>query len=196
VLIRIEDLKRSIEVLNSLGFDLQYKLSKIRRFTDKEIKFLHKEDGSLLELHTRLFNNPHLLPIDKLDFSEAEYININDNALPVLPEAINFLYLLMHALAHNFSRFIWLWDVYFFKIQMNTKHWQEAELLSKSLGLNQWFNQAEKMNGDNLLRWQTQEHYQGIKRAQYLLTLSSQFKYRFHEILLILLSPYRRWRKK
>lgn len=75
----------------------------------KDIELVHHDLKQVVELHWRLFDNPHLMP---LSFPLATQMVMLPShvACAVLPDRLNVLYLANHGAQHGWSRLKWLID--------------------------------------------------------------------------------------
>jgi hypothetical protein len=77
----------------------------------KDLGFVHKTTGLRIELHWRLFLNPHALTEDSI-MAESRYVPLTDAAgLHTLGDEDQFAYLCMHGALHWWNRLKWLADV-------------------------------------------------------------------------------------
>ena len=77
----------------------------------KDLGFVHKTTGLRIELHWRLFLNPHALTEDSI-MAASRYVPLTDAAgLHTLGEEDQFAYLCMHGALHWWNRLKWLADV-------------------------------------------------------------------------------------
>ncbi|HEX4408159.1 MAG TPA: nucleotidyltransferase family protein [Xanthobacteraceae bacterium] len=77
----------------------------------KDLEYVNKSAGVLLELHHRLSDNPHLLSCDFATlFSARTHVQINANRTATLPPDLLPLYLCVHGASHGWVRLIWLVD--------------------------------------------------------------------------------------
>jgi hypothetical protein len=76
----------------------------------KDLVYRHRTHGHIVELHWRLFDNPHLLPL-KSNGTPALVPYREGVSIPTLPTDIGLLYLCLHGVQHAWSRLKWLADV-------------------------------------------------------------------------------------
>jgi len=110
----VGDLLRTMDYVRACpGFDLSPRQSKAyrRHFTD--FAFVHRRHGLSLELHWRLFRNPHLLPLEARRLI-AEGAPLRIAGLEVLNMAARdlLIYLCAHGAKHGWFRLFWLLDVH------------------------------------------------------------------------------------
>lgn len=108
------DVPRALALLGTLGFAPAAEASEpdfprmIRR--RKDIELFAKDRRQVVELHWRLFDNPHLLPASApLPFAWVS-LPFGIDCL-TLPQRLNLLYLAGHGAHHGWSRLKWLADI-------------------------------------------------------------------------------------
>jgi Uncharacterised nucleotidyltransferase len=69
------------------------------------------KDGLELELHSRLFANARLMPVNPHWLSRPRLLDVQGDAVPALPLDAQWLYVLVHGADHLWSRMKWLADV-------------------------------------------------------------------------------------
>lgn len=78
----------------------------------KEISYVHAVDGTVVELHQRLTENPHLLPCDFGDLWRGrDLVDIDGVPVPTLPTDLLAVYLATHGACHCWERLRWLVDL-------------------------------------------------------------------------------------
>lgn len=75
----------------------------------KDIELLNDSRRQIVELHWRLFDNPHLLPLDSAFVTVPVKLPTGQECA-VLPLRFNLLYLANHGAQHGWSRLKWLID--------------------------------------------------------------------------------------
>ena len=75
----------------------------------KDLGFVHQATGLRIELHWRLFLNPHAMP--KTSMTASRVVPLAGAALRTLGEEDLFAYLCMHGALHWWNRLKWLADV-------------------------------------------------------------------------------------
>jgi len=75
----------------------------------KDMVYRSREADAIVEVHWRLFDNPHLLP--KLDVGPMPRLAYGGGQLQVLPTSLNVIYLCLHGMQHAWSRMKWLADL-------------------------------------------------------------------------------------
>ena len=75
----------------------------------KDLGFVHQASGLRIELHWRLFLNPHAMP--KTSMTASRVVPLAGAALRTLGEEDLFAYLCMHGALHWWNRLKWLADV-------------------------------------------------------------------------------------
>jgi hypothetical protein len=68
-------------------------------------------DDVLVELHWRLFDNPHLMPTRPTWLTEPAHVEVHGQTTPTLPPADHLAYVLVHGTHHHWSLMKWLADV-------------------------------------------------------------------------------------
>lgn len=86
----------------------------IKRFRQqrKDCTYNNRQNGTVVELHWRLNNNPFFLPLEALHpLSAAKTVDLAGHALPVFQNECNALYLMLHATHSGWARLSWLTDI-------------------------------------------------------------------------------------
>jgi hypothetical protein len=79
----------------------------IRR--QKDIVYQHPGKGLMVELHWRLFDNPHLLPYE--EHGRRDTISLApDFTVEVLPDDLDLIFICAHGALHGWSRLKWIAD--------------------------------------------------------------------------------------
>lgn len=111
LLVAPRDAPCALETLGKLGFrarDPRFCLAaRMRRY--KDVELFHDGRRQIVELHWRLFDNPHLLPFDDRT-TPARAVLTSGEPCNVLPQRPNLLYLASHGAQHGWSRLKWLAD--------------------------------------------------------------------------------------
>ncbi|MBN2669125.1 MAG: nucleotidyltransferase family protein [Bacteroidales bacterium] len=196
VLIKRDRLKEALSLLKNLGFVQQHPINDLRLYMDKEVKLYHPKINLLLELHVRLFNNPAVWPNVDEEFEQRFLYDDGYQKWPVLPTDRYYVYLIAHAALHNFSRLIWLIDILKMRSSMCIEDYESAKQLAKSFGLFKWFDKVDGFDRNNWQSIYESTHFNGFKRIKYLWKFRSGLPYRWHELLRILLVPYRKLRDR
>jgi hypothetical protein len=68
-------------------------------------------DDLHVELHWRLFENPRLMPVDPGWLAAPRMVDLQRGAVPAMPRAAHFTYVLVHGSRHQWSWMKWLADV-------------------------------------------------------------------------------------
>jgi hypothetical protein len=103
----------ALDVLDGLGFRPAQPLDRrtlpalMRR--RKDIELLGKDGSQIVELHWRLFDNPHLMPLPDGPPARSATLSGELSCL-VLEDSFNLLYLANHGAQHGWSRLKWLAD--------------------------------------------------------------------------------------
>lgn len=112
ILVQPEQANEALKLMQAAGF-LPRKSEKtelralMRQRKDIELVNVHRKQ--IIELHWRLFDNPHLLPLGK-DFPMQAVSLPTGLHCNVLPQRLNLLYLANHGTQHAWSRLKWLAD--------------------------------------------------------------------------------------
>ena len=75
----------------------------------KDMVFRNQETGIIVEVHWRLFDNPHLLPVPT--FADTSGLFYAGEELCVMTPSLNVIYLCLHGMQHAWSRMKWLADL-------------------------------------------------------------------------------------
>jgi hypothetical protein len=108
--------------------------------THKDMVFAHPDHGTIVELHWRLFDNPHLYapPLDP-----ATRIALNERAAVwTLPADATLLYLCLHGAQHAWSRLKWLADVAAIALRLDENELTRRYATAKAQGLHRSMGQA------------------------------------------------------
>lgn len=111
LLVAPRDAPNALEILGALGFgarDPRFCLA-TRMHRYKDVELLHDGRRQIVELHWRLFDNPHLLPFDDRA-TPTRGVLASGEPCNVLPHRSNLLYLASHGAQHGWSRLKWLAD--------------------------------------------------------------------------------------
>ena len=123
-------------VVGDQALDEAQLLASIVRF--KDTMWHHDRKRITVELHTRLFANPTMLPVDWATKPESIAVG-RDDTLPSLERKFLLVYLSVHGAAHAWSRLKWLAD---FAALLNTAspaEQQEALELARKLHVHRAF---------------------------------------------------------
>lgn len=105
---------RALEILEKEGFRPMTPVSNDRLSTlirhRKDIELIGHQSGHIVELHWRLFDNPHLMPIRGASAFTSMPLPLDFSCL-TLPGRTNLLYLANHGAQHAWSRLKWLADL-------------------------------------------------------------------------------------
>jgi hypothetical protein len=77
----------------------------------RDLGFVHQRTGLQIELHWRLFGNPHAMAEDSIMAASREVLVTGTTGLRTLGDEDLFAYLCMHGARHWWSRLKWLADV-------------------------------------------------------------------------------------
>jgi hypothetical protein len=116
LLVRPDDVMRACAILTAAGYERTIPGGDEEEFATwlslcKESLWIHPEKEVALELHTRLLDNPLLLPGIDAAFPPLMVEVAPGISLPTLPREELFAYMCVHGAAHGWSRLKWLADV-------------------------------------------------------------------------------------
>jgi hypothetical protein len=130
VLIEAEDLSRIKDLLLKHGYrfvhpeyDLNENKSELFKKIENENPF-YTPNGCIIDLHFKLFKNPHFLKTEHWETKETFYEN---RKMEVLPLPNIFVYLIVHGKKHDWSRLKWLLDIVQFYNLFNEKDWEQVD---------------------------------------------------------------------
>ena len=105
------------KLLGDIGFlrvepaaDAPEALVKKWRDIKKDFVFMNPRAGAIVEVHWRLFDNPHLIP--RAGAASQKIVLFDQVECNTLTDSENFLYLCLHGGQHAWSRLKWLADLY------------------------------------------------------------------------------------
>ncbi len=117
ILVDPAQLRHAGTVLEGLGYVRQGARIFDRRQTVcqsriKDVAYVHRTSGQMVELHQRLTENPHLLPwrFPAL-WRNRDEVMVNGTAIATLPRRDLALYLCIHGASHCWERLRWLVDL-------------------------------------------------------------------------------------
>lgn len=113
LLVRSDDVDSAADTLITQGYTCTYPRCAAERLGDwhllcKESVWRHPRRSTMVELHSRLFDNPLLQPT--IDIHNQQLVRIGDSSLPTLPRDELFSYLCLHGANSAWSRLKWLAD--------------------------------------------------------------------------------------
>jgi hypothetical protein len=119
LLVPVEHLGRADGILRGLGYlRVSGKTRKIvaQPYTEDADYRLHSiyisRDGTPLELHFRLHNNPTILPFDVANtIASGGFVTFGGAVLPVMPDDLQFVFLATHGARHEWVRLQWVCDI-------------------------------------------------------------------------------------
>ncbi len=195
ILVKERDISKAHQILLSINYSLTTSFSSIERFNHKELKYEHNNSKLLVELHHRLFNNKYLLPLTEDIFNDKIYIDLDGYKTPILDHSTNYLYLIVHAAAHNWKRLQWSLDLVTFRGLLSPKELDKVKATADALGLTKIYHLSSNMDIKGFASISRETHYILIRRFVFLLGLNATWQYKQHEILHRLLTPYRFFNK-
>lgn len=117
LLIRPRDVPAASAILTAAGYgrtepaaDAGPAAMRARMARYKDLVFEHPDSGAVVELHWRLFQNPHLLRGPDLDRREPLEL-LPGVVVHGLPRDLSILYLFAHGTEHGWARLKWLADI-------------------------------------------------------------------------------------
>lgn len=116
ILVAPADVARTAEILGAAGYRrtepaADVPEAQLRRWLRdrKDMAYRHETSGTLVELHWRLFDNPHLLP--QLGKTGAQHVDLSaGQSFDTLSDEDLPIYLCMHGAQHAWARLKWLAD--------------------------------------------------------------------------------------
>ncbi len=190
ILIKEENINKVYEIFKKEGFKARSRNSNLKRLSDKDQVF-YSENGIMIELHYRLFNNKFLLPYSDKLLSKPDYSIINKQKIPILPRWFYLLYQIGHSASHNWSRMVWSLDVIYFNNQLSPKELTQSSNYAEQVGISRIYEQAKNIDLYRFIKISNEAHYHFFKKFTFLLSLNANRDYKKHEILQRLLIPYR-----
>jgi len=118
LLVTSGDMQKALEVLQTLGYVLKFPEKELtaRQWRiyfrhQYDVGLVHREQGIMLELHTRIAYPGLLGGLENLITDEPETIEIAGRAVRSMSKEGTFLYLAVHGAHHLFFRLFWLRDL-------------------------------------------------------------------------------------
>jgi Uncharacterised nucleotidyltransferase len=119
LLVPPEELDRADQAIRSLGYCRVANDTRalMRTASDEELSFrLHyiyvSRDGVQVELHFQLHFNAAVLPLDVRDvIGFGARAAVGKHTLPVMPSALQFVFLSTHGSRHEWERLQWVYDI-------------------------------------------------------------------------------------
>lgn len=109
---------------------------------DNQVPYILKSSRVRVEIHSRLFNNRHLLPIPpEILFDRAQEDSFEGAAVKTLDTMDNILYLFAHGASHRWFRLKWLMDIHMLSHHPDWQ-WQTIAQRTKETGLEHIVNQG------------------------------------------------------
>jgi hypothetical protein len=104
--------------------------------THKDMQFERSDNGFVVELHWRLFDNPKTMPFDVEAAALGAFQLTSQHVLHTLPDELELLYLCVHGAEHAWSRLKWLADVaaLVFKMTPQTIEARYSSACAQNLG--------------------------------------------------------------
>jgi len=143
LLISFEDALPAIAALESLDYKrihpdtpMQPDALGIVRLLSKDVALVNRSGGLSVELHWRLFSNPHLCDPGVLGaVTDQASIAIGNMKVPVLRPPEQFVYLMCHGAWHSWSQLKWLADIDRMLAKMTDAERAEALAIAERNGL-------------------------------------------------------------
>jgi len=98
----------------------------------KDMVFLNRESSTIIEVHWRLFDNPHMMSLGDL---KADTISYGGREIAVLPITTNIIYLCAHGAQHAWSRLKWLVDLSVSLTQLSDAQFEDLRIEAEQRGL-------------------------------------------------------------
>jgi hypothetical protein len=98
----------------------------------KDMVYINRQGGSIVEVHWRLFDNPHLMPVDP---DKRDHVSYGGREISVLPLITNIIYLCAHGAQHSWSRLKWLVDLSVLLTHLSEHDFAELARETKRRGL-------------------------------------------------------------
>lgn len=139
VLIRESDIFRAGELLNELGYEHEYKLTRSQELAyircEHAFHFVHGRTGRIIELHWRLSHRNLSYTIDGPELWDGAQTPIVHGrpSRALRPEDL-FLYLCMHGAKHSWERLEWICCISEFIHRVNDLDWEFVAAKAKRLG--------------------------------------------------------------
>jgi hypothetical protein len=118
VLVDPDSIGRAEEILASAGYQrseppVSFREAELRTWLRrrKELTYIHEKRGLVVELHSRLFDNPRMMPLTRATGPLQTVAITNELGLPTLPDDDLFAYLCAHGAFHCWFRLKWLADI-------------------------------------------------------------------------------------
>lgn len=88
--------------------------------------YIHPQNRFHVELHWRLWPNPHLLPPNQTAqaFERCQSINLAGNPVPILADEDNLAFLAIHGASHKWTSLKWLCDLVALINHLENAQWQ------------------------------------------------------------------------
>ncbi len=141
ILVQPERVDDAQALLTDCGYALTYPspalpaiIHERYRTLRKDCTLTHRRHGTAIELHWRLNDNPHFLPLSRLNpFHSSSSVVLGGQSIPVLQDECNALYLIMHATHSAWARLSWLTDIA--ALMRRPTDWPAVFALARQLGV-------------------------------------------------------------
>ena len=119
----------------------------IVRLLSKDVALVNRSGGLSVELHWRLFSNPHLCDPGVLGtVTDQASIMIGNRKVPVLRPPAQFVYLMCHGAWHSWSKLKWLADIDRMLARMTDAERAEAQAIAECHGLSRLVEHGLELN--------------------------------------------------
>lgn len=141
LLVYPEALDNAVNVLQQAGYIEVHKEPDVSNIYHRlyiqqahHMNFWHKQRKVSVELHWKLGHSGLDIPLVKM--GELERLTVFNAEIPVLKLEVEFLFLVLHGVGHQWSRLRWLYDIIqIMKLGHNEFDWHYVEALTDSLGI-------------------------------------------------------------
>lgn len=139
VLIQMKHLEAAIKLLEQNGYEAVKGINWLKRndldIVNHDIKFVHKENKVLVELHWKLSCSYFALPLDmRRLWNELETANCGGMQVNNLPFNDLLIYLCLHGGRHRWERISWICDINEMISSREDIDWEQITRQAKQLG--------------------------------------------------------------
>ncbi len=139
VLIQMKHLEAAIKLLEQNGYEAVKGINWLKRndldIVNHDIKFVHKENKVLVELHWKLSCSYFALPLDMNRlWNELETANCGGMQVNNLPFNDLLIYLCLHGGRHRWERLSWICDINEMISSREDIDWEQITRQAKQLG--------------------------------------------------------------
>lgn len=139
VLVQIKHVERAIKLLEENGYEPLSGINWLKKnnldINHKDIKFLHKENQLLLEMHWKLSNSYFALPLEMHRlWNDVETFNFGGMKVKNLSFNDLLIYLCLHGGRHRWERLSWICDINEMIGSREDIEWEQISKEAKRLG--------------------------------------------------------------